>query len=137
MKTMLRHWSTKTIEDEFQTNLKVNVETEKEAWKWLKNFDKSSIFRWYAHSYITPSTRNKDYSSSFWLHEYATFPWKTFNDFSRWFYACRLVTLPIMCKHAVGASIHICLYIISDPSKLENLGKRRGRSRKAGPALSH
>jgi hypothetical protein len=33
MEIMLRDWSKKTIEDEFQTFPKVNVETEKEAWK--------------------------------------------------------------------------------------------------------
>jgi hypothetical protein len=31
METMLRDWSTKTIENEFQTFSKVNVETEKES----------------------------------------------------------------------------------------------------------
>ena len=85
--------------------------------------------------------------ASLWLQEYATFPWKTFDDFSKWLYAGRLVTLPMMCscqinlktyvcKHAVGASIYFGLYIISDPDKLESLGKRRGRPKKAGPALA-
>ena len=147
METMLRDWSAKSIEDEFQTYPKINIETEKQAWKWLEDLNKSSILHWYGHSYIIPSTSNKDYSSSSWLQEYATFPWKTFDDFSRWFYAGRLVALPMMCtcrtnlktyvcKHAVGASIHFGLYIISDRSKLENLGKRRGRPQKARPALS-
>jgi len=96
---------------------------------------------------IIPSTSNKDYTSSLWLHEYATFPWKIFDDFSKWLYAGRLVTLPMMCscqvnlktyvcKHAVGVSMHFGLYIISDPDKFESLGKRRGRPKKAGPALS-
>jgi len=147
MKTMLRDWSRKTIEDEFQTYPKVSVETEKQAWKWLKDFNKSSILHWYGYSYIIPSTSNKDYTSSLWLHEYATFPWKTFDDFSKWLYAGRLVTLPMMCscqvnlktyvcKHAVGVSMHFGLYIISDPDKFESLGKRRGRPKKAGPALA-
>ena len=98
----------------------------------LKNLNKSSILHWYGHSYFIPSTSNKDYSSSSWLPESITFPWKTFDDFSRWFYAGRLVTLPMMCgcrtnlkryvcKHAVGALIHFGLCIISDRSKLENL----------------
>jgi hypothetical protein len=50
--------------------------------------------------------------------------------------SCQINLKTYVCKHAVGASIHFGLYIISDPSKLENLGKRRGRPRKAGPALS-
>ena len=104
---------------------------------------------WYGHSYIILSTSNKDYGLSSWLQEYTTFPWKTFDDISRWFYAGRLVTLPMMCscrtnletyvcicKHAVGSLIHSGLCIISDRSKLENLGKRRERPKKAGPALS-
>ena len=33
METMLRDWSTKSIEDEFQTYLKINIETEKHTWK--------------------------------------------------------------------------------------------------------
>ncbi|CAF4881795.1 unnamed protein product [Rotaria sp. Silwood1] len=126
MDTMLREWSRKTAEDEFQTYPKISVEIEKQAWKWLKDLNKNSIFHW---------------------HKYATFPWKKFEDFSKWFYAGRLVTLPMMCscktnlktyvcKHAVGISIHFGLYIISDPNKLESLGKRRGRPKKAGPALS-
>ena len=111
------------------------------------HLNKSSILHWYGYSYIIPSTSNKDYTSSLWLQEYATFPWKTFDDFSKWLYAGRLVTLPMMCscqinlktyvcKHAVGASIYFGLYIISDPDKLESLGKRRGRPKKAGPALA-
>ncbi|CAF1550482.1 unnamed protein product, partial [Rotaria sordida] len=146
MDTMLREWSRKTAEDEFQTYPKISVEIEKQAWKWLKDLNKNSIFHWHSYSYIVPSTSNKDYSSSLWLQEYATFPWKKFEDFSKWFYAGRLVTLPMMCscktnlktyvcKHAVGISIHFGLYIISDPNKLESLGKRRGRPKKAGPAL--
>ncbi|CAF1492750.1 unnamed protein product [Rotaria sp. Silwood1] len=92
---------------------------------------------------VTVSTSNEHDHA----HQYATFPWKKFEDFSKWFYAGRLVTLPMMCscktnlktyvcKHAVGISIHFGLYIISDPNKLESLGKRRGRPKKAGPALS-
>ncbi|CAF2546474.1 unnamed protein product [Rotaria sp. Silwood2] len=42
--------------------------------------------------------------------------WKIFDDFSRWLFATR--------------------FIISDPSKLENLGKRREQRKKAGSALS-
>jgi hypothetical protein len=50
--------------------------------------------------------------------------------------SCQTNLKTYVCKHAVGASIHFGLYIISDPGKFENLGKRRGRPRKAGPALS-
>ena len=49
---------------------------------------------------------------------------------------CRTNLKTYVCKHAVGASIYFGLYIISDRSKLENLGKRRGRPQKARPALS-
>ena len=83
METMLRDWTTKFIEDEFQTHPKINIETEKHTWKWLKNFNKSSSLHWHGHSYIIPSTSNKDSSSSSWLREYATLPWKKFDDFSR------------------------------------------------------
>ncbi|CAF1273625.1 unnamed protein product [Rotaria sordida] len=63
-------------------------------------------------------------------------------------YADRLITVPMMCscrtnlktyvcKHAVGASIHFGLHIISNLHKLKSLGKQRGRPKKtAGPALS-
>jgi hypothetical protein len=148
METMLLHdWSTKTIENEFQTFPKVNVEREKENWKWLKDLNKNSILHCYGHLYIAPSTKNKDFSTSCWLQDYATLPWKKFDDFSRWIYAGRLVTLPMscscrtnlktyVCKHAVGTSIHFGFYVISDPNKLECLGKRRGRPKKASSALS-
>ena len=33
METMLRDWSTKSIEDEFQTYPKINIETEKQTRK--------------------------------------------------------------------------------------------------------
>ncbi|CAF1424470.1 unnamed protein product, partial [Adineta steineri] len=63
-------------------------------------------------------------------------------------YSGRLITLPMMCscrtnlktyvcKHAIGASIHFGLYVISDPHKLETLGKRRGRPKKAKSASEH
>jgi len=102
---------------------------------------------WYRHSYILPSTSNKDYKSSLWLKEYGILPWKSFDDFSRWLFAGRLVTLPMLCscrtnlkmyicKHAIDASIHFGFYVISDPSELEDLGKRRGRPKKAKLALS-
>jgi hypothetical protein len=113
----------------------------------LKDLNQGSILHWYQHSYIVPSTKNKDYSSSLWLQEYGTLPWKKFDDFSRWLYGGRLITLPMMCscrlnlktyvcKHAAGASIHFGFYTISDPNKFETIGKRRGRPKKAGPALS-
>ena len=100
---------------------------------------------WHEHSYIIPSISNKDSSSSSWLREYATLPWKKFDDFSRWFYAGRLMPLPMMyncqtnsktyvCKNAVGALLDFGLCIISDRSKLENLEKRRGRPKNAEPA---
>jgi hypothetical protein len=50
--------------------------------------------------------------------------------------SCQTNLKTYVCKHAVGASIYFGLYIMSDQSKLENLGKRPGRRRKAGPALS-
>ena len=43
MKAMLHGWSIKTIDDEYQTFPKVNLEKEKEAWKWLIDRQKSSI----------------------------------------------------------------------------------------------
>jgi hypothetical protein len=36
-----------------------------------------------------------------------------------------------VCKHALGISIHFDLYVIPDLGKLEDLGKRRGRPKKA------
>ncbi len=50
--------------------------------------------------------------------------------------SCQKNLKTYVCKHAAGVSIHFGLYIMSDPSKLENLGKRPGRRRKPGPALS-
>jgi hypothetical protein len=38
---------------------------------------------------------------------------------------------------ALGISIHFGLYVIPDPVKLEDLGKRHGRPKKAKLALSH
>ncbi len=147
METMLQDRSIKAIQDDFQTFPKVIVQQEKEAWKWLKDLDKKSMLHWYGHTYIVPSTRNPDHNSSLWLKQYATFSWQSFDDFSRWLFAGRLVTLPMMCscrnnlktyvcKHALGISIHFGLYVISDPGKLEDLGKRRGRPKKAKLALS-
>ncbi len=116
---MLLDWSKKSSEDEFQTFPTVDAAKEKEACKWLKDLNRNSLLHWY----------------------------ETFDDFSRWLYAALIVTLPMMCscrtnlktyvcKHAIGVSIHFASYIIYDPSKLEDLGKRRGRPKKAGPALS-
>ena len=91
--------------------------------------------------------KNKDYLSSLWLQEYSTLSWKDFDDFAKCLFAGRLVTLPMsctcrsnlktyVCKHAIGLSMHFGLYIMPDPSKYENLGKRRGRPKKAKSALS-
>ena len=33
METMFRDWPTKSIEDEFQTYPKINIEIEKQAWE--------------------------------------------------------------------------------------------------------
>ena len=113
VETMLRDWSTKSIEDEFQTYPKINTEIEKQAWKWLKNLNKSPILHWYGHSYIIPSTGNKDYSSSSWLQEYTTFSWKTFDELSRWFYAGRLVTLRMMCSCRTNLKTYVCKHAVS------------------------
>jgi hypothetical protein len=80
MEIMLHDWSVKSIENEFQTFPKVTVEQEKEAWKWLKGFDKNSMLHWYEHSYVVPSNHCQGYNSSLWLKEYATFSWQTFED---------------------------------------------------------
>ena len=64
METKLHNWSTKSIEDEFQTCRKINIEIEKQARKWLKHLNKSFILHWYGHSYFISSTSNKDYGSS-------------------------------------------------------------------------
>ncbi len=147
MQDMLRDWSNKTAEAAYQTFPHVNGETEKEGWKWINDLNKNSILHWYAHSYIVPSMKNKDYLSSLWLQEYSTLSWKDFDDFAKYLFAGRLVTLPMsctcrsnlktyVCKHAIGLSMHFGLYKMPDPSKYENLGKRRGRPKKAKSALS-
>jgi hypothetical protein len=147
MATMLRDWSTKTVENEFQTFAAVNLQAEKEGWKWLAQLNKNSILYYYGHSYIVPSTNNKDFSTTYWLQQYNTLPWTKFDDFSRWLYACRFITLPMLCtcrtnlktyvcKHAIGMSMYFGYYVIKDPNKLECLGKRRGRPKKASSALS-
>ncbi|CAF1260581.1 unnamed protein product [Didymodactylos carnosus] len=82
-----------------------------------------------------------------WLQQYHFIPWLTFDEFTRWLYSARLVSMPMMCsckqnlklyvcKHAAGFMIHLNLYVIADPAKLQVLGKRRGRPKKAGKALS-
>ena len=50
--------------------------------------------------------------------------------------SCRINLKTYVCKHTGGALIHFGLYIIFDRSKLENLGKRRGRPNKEESALS-
>jgi hypothetical protein len=54
-------------------------------------------WHWYAYSYIVPSMKNKDYLSSLWLQEYSTLSWKDFDDFAKYLFAGRLVTLPMSC----------------------------------------
>jgi hypothetical protein len=75
------------------------LKKEKEARKWLQDLNKSFILHWYGYTYIVPSSRYNDCSSSlYWLQECGTLPWKTFDDFSKWMFAARLVTLPMMCS---------------------------------------
>ena len=148
MEMVLREWLTKTIEDDFQTFPKINTEIEKLASKWRTDLNKVSIVHWYGHSYIVPSSKSEYYPASWWLHEDGTLPWTNFNDFSRWLFSGRLVTLPklcscrtnlktFVCEHAIGLSIHFGLYTISDPSKFQNLNRRRGRPKKARLALAY
>ncbi|CAF1086868.1 unnamed protein product [Didymodactylos carnosus] len=65
---------------------------------------------------------------------------------SSWLYAGRLITIPMMCsfktdlktyicKHAVGIMMHFGFYVVSDSEKLDDLGKRRRRPKKATSAL--
>ncbi|CAF1122089.1 unnamed protein product [Didymodactylos carnosus] len=132
----------------FATFSIVSVSAEREAWKWSKNLNKSLIFHWHARPFLVPSSSPEHMDSSTWLQQYHFIPCSSFNEFSRWLYSGRLVTISIMCacetnlkehvcKHSVGLMIYFNYYIVSDPGKIEDLGKRRGRSQKATPALSH
>ncbi|CAF1028358.1 unnamed protein product [Didymodactylos carnosus] len=139
-------WSEKSVLNGFRTCPFVSIKQEKVAWKWKNGLDKSSILYWYGHTHVVPSSYCKQYTSSTWLHAYNTMPWTQFDEFSSWLYAGRLVTIPMMCscktnlktyicKHAVGIMMHFGFYVVSDPGKLDDLGKRRGRPKKATSAL--
>ncbi|CAF1105875.1 unnamed protein product, partial [Didymodactylos carnosus] len=142
MVQMLKEWSQKSLQLGFATFPVVSISAEREAWKWLKNLNKSLIFHWYAQSFLVSSSYSEHMDSSTWLQQYHFMPWSSFNEFSKWLYSGMLVIIPVMylcktnlkkylCKHSVGLMIYFNYYIVSDPAKLKDLGKRRGHPQKA------
>ena len=79
-------------------------------------------------------------SSSAWLDIYISRHWLSFNDFLVWQRSCWIVvplqacTCPVglkiyTCKHSVGLGIVFNLYQVNDKTRVEPLGKRRGKGR--------
>jgi len=75
-------------------------------------------------------------STSDWLNIYISRQWLTFHDFLVWQRSCWLVTplesCPVglkvySCKHSVGLAIVFDLYQVSEKTRVQPLGKRRGK----------
>ncbi len=99
------------------------------------------MYHWYSnfYVYVVPSS-NARISSSSWLDIYISRRWLTFNDFLVWQQSCWLVvplqscTCPIglkvySCKHSAGLAIPFNLFQVNDKTRVELLGKRRGKRR--------
>jgi hypothetical protein len=97
---------------------------------------------------VVPSSNNK-IATSTWLNTYLARQWLTFDDFLVWLQSCWIVvplqscTCPVglkeySCKHSVGLATKFNLYQVSDPTRIQPLGKRkaRGRPKKVSTALS-
>ena len=109
------------------------------AYKWATYIDRNSIHHWYDDFYIVPSS-NAQMSCSTWLNIYISRHWLSFNDFLLWQQSCWIVvplqscTCPVglkiyTCKHSVGLGIVFNLYQVNDKTRVEPLGKRRGKGR--------
>ncbi|CAF1029452.1 unnamed protein product [Didymodactylos carnosus] len=130
----------------FRTFPNIDASSEAAAWKWLRDLDKNSLLPCYINSIVIPSSYPSKMNAATWLQQYSLMPWSTFHDFSIWLFSGRLVTVPLICnckpnlktyvcKHALGIMMHFGYYHVTDPSKLENFARKRGRPKKARLAL--
>jgi hypothetical protein len=136
---MLADWSKHSEINPFCTSTPITPFCELAAYKWAMDIDRGSIHHWYNNFYVVPSS-NAQMSSSAWLNIYISRQWLTFDDFLVWQRSCWLVaplescTCPVglkiySCKHSVGLAIVFNLYQVSEKTRVQPLGKRKGKGR--------
>ncbi|CAF4399431.1 unnamed protein product [Rotaria sp. Silwood2] len=144
---MLNDWSTASSSNVFVSKPSISSDLELCAFKWSNNIDKLAVLHWFDSWYIVPSS-NSLITPAVWLQMYQLQRWSSFDGLVIWLKSCRLVsplfscTCPTglkyyVCKHSVGLAMMLNQYEVNDKTRLQLLGKRRGkgRSKKVQSAL--